>query len=197
MGSAITHDRRMTDYQVRRVRADEWRQLREIRLESLQDTPIGFGEWYADAAAKPDEDWQERAVKAAESTETALFGALDEDGRFVGIAGVFPRSRADWAPGAGSGAPADASGPSVYVIYSVYVTPDHRGPKRGVVSLLFDTVIAWAREVAGADVITLSVHERNDRAHAFYRRYGFVDTGETMSYILDPSASLLEMRYEG
>ncbi len=186
----------MTDYQVRRVRADEWRQLREIRLEALRDTPIGFGERYEDAVAKPDVDWQERTVRTAESTETALFAALDGDGRFVGIAGTFPLANADWAPGAGSEAPVDASGPTVYVIYSVYVTPDHRGGGRGVASLLFDAVIAWSRDVAGADVVTLSVHERNDRAHAFYRRYGFVDTGESLPYTLAPSASLLEMRYE-
>jgi ribosomal protein S18 acetylase RimI-like enzyme len=174
----------MSAYEVRRFRADEWRQLREIRLEALKDTPIGFGEWHEDAAAKPDEEWQDRAVRVAESTQSALFGAIDEDGRFVGIAGAFPKP------------PSDGSQPLEYVVYSVYVTPDRRGSRHGVASLLFDVVIAWAREV-GADIVTLSVHERNDRAHAFYRRYGFVDTGETMSYVLDESASLIVMRYEG
>jgi len=187
----IEQDPGMVDantYQVRRFRTDEWRQYREIRLEALKDTPIGFGEWYEDALAKPDEEWRERTRKIAESTRTALFGALDADGRFVGIAGVFPQQRP---------ASADGPDPSVYVVYSVYVTPDHRGAGRGVASLLFDAAIAWAREVGGADVVTLSVHERNDRAHAFYRRYGFVDTGETLSYVLDEAAALIVMRYEG
>jgi ribosomal protein S18 acetylase RimI-like enzyme len=175
----------MSAYEVRGFRAEEWRQLREIRLEALKDTPIGFGEWYEDAAAKPDEEWRDRAAKVAESTQSALFGAIDGDGRFVGIAGAFPKP------------PSDESQPLEYVVYSVYVTPDHRGSQRGVASLLFDAVIAWAREVGGADIVTLSVHERNERAHAFYRRYGFVDTGETMPYILDESASLIVMRYEG
>ena len=178
----------MSAYEVRRFRADEWRQLRAIRLEALKDTPIGFGERYEDAAAKSEEEWRDRAVNVAGSTQSVLFGAIDGDGRFVGLAGAFPKP------------PPDESQPLEqleYVIYSVYVTPDHRGAQRGVASLLFDAVIAWAREVGGADVVTLSVHERNDRAHAFYRRYGFVDTGATMPYVLDESASLIVMRYEG
>ena len=39
----------MSTYEVRRLRADDWRQLREIRLEALKDTPIGFAELYVDA----------------------------------------------------------------------------------------------------------------------------------------------------
>jgi ribosomal protein S18 acetylase RimI-like enzyme len=182
--SAIEHDRAMTDYEVRRFAADEWRELRAIRLEALRDTPIGFGERHEDALELPDEDWRQRAARAAESDVTALFAARDAQGRVIGCAGVFPKERAEGEP-------------LVYVIYGVYVTPDHRGADKGVAPLLFDAVIAWARKVGGADVVTLSVHERNDRAHAFYRRYGFVDTGESEPYNLDPSVALLEMRYEG
>ena len=170
-------------YDVRRVRADEWRQLRDIRLEALKDTPIGFGEWYEDTLAKPESDWRERAAKVAQSAQTAMFVAVDEHGRFVGTAGAFPKP--------------DTPETRTVTIYAVYVTPAHRGARRGVASLLFDAVIGWSREVGAAQEIRLSVHERNDRAHAFYRRYGFVDTGERTAYILDDSASLIEMRYEG
>jgi ribosomal protein S18 acetylase RimI-like enzyme len=173
----------MGDYQVRRLRAEEWRQLREIRLEALKDTPIGFGEWYHEAAARTDEEWRERARRIAEPAQTALFAALDQEGRFVGITGVFPR-------------PELAEGREL-VVYSVYVTPAHRGARHGVAAKLLDAAIAWAREVGKAQSVTLSVHERNDRAHAFYRRYGFVDTGETIPYVLDESASLIMMRHEG
>jgi ribosomal protein S18 acetylase RimI-like enzyme len=171
-------------YQVRRVRAEDWRQSREIRLEALKDTPIGFGERYEDAYARPEQGWRERAKTSAESAQTALFVAIDETGRFVGTAGVFTKSDE----------PQDRP---AMTIYGVYVTPSHRGASRGVASLLFDAVVRWAREAGGAREIRLSVHEENDRAHAFYRRYGFVDTGERIPYILDESASLIEMRYEG
>jgi ribosomal protein S18 acetylase RimI-like enzyme len=170
----------MSAYEVRRVRADEWPQYRELRLEALKDTPIGFGEWYEDAVEKPDEMWQERAKLAAEAPDTALFAAFTENGQPVGMAGAFPRVGSD----------------REMVIYGVYVSPSHRGPRLGVATLLFDAVIQWARET-GADAITLSVHAQNERAHAFYRRYGFVDTGETMPYNLDETVSLIWMRYHG
>jgi ribosomal protein S18 acetylase RimI-like enzyme len=83
------------------------------------------------------------------------------------------------------------------IIYGVYVTPEHRGARRDVATLLFDAVISWSREVGKAQEITLSAHERNDRALAFYRRYGFVDTGGRIPYDLDESASIIELRYEG
>lgn len=171
----------MSAYEVRRFRADEWPQYRELRLEALKDTPIGFGEWYEDAVEKPDEMWQERAKRAAEAPDTALFAAFAAFGQPVGMAGAFPRV---------------GSADREMVIYGVYVSPGHRGPQLGVATLLFDAVIQWARET-GADAITLSVHERNERAHAFYRRYGFVDTGERMPYNLDETTALIWMRYHG
>lgn len=170
-------------YEVRRVRADEWKQLREIRLEALKDTPIGFSERWEKARAKPDEVWRERAERGAESADTAIFVAIDERGDLVGTAGVFTKS----------GDPEN----KIMVIYSVYVMPAHRGARRGVASLLFGSAIRWAREVAGAQVITLGVHEHNDRALAFYLRHGFVDTGERTPYDLDETVSIIEMRYEG
>ena len=171
----------MSTYEIRRFRADEWLKFREIRLEALKDTPIGFGEWYEDALENSDEVWQERTRRSAEAPDSALFAAF-LNGKPVGTAGAFPRAE---------------SPNREMVIYGVYVSPEHRGPRLGVASLLFDAVVKWAREVGGADVVTLSVHERNDRAHAFYRRYGFVDTGETMPYNLDETASLIWMRYHG
>jgi len=168
-------------YEVRRVRADEWREAREIRLEALKDTPIGFGEWYEDALAKSDEVWRERTRKSAESEAAAMFVAAAADGsRLVGTAGVF-------AP--------DAAGRE-YVVYGVYVTPAFRGPGLGTATRLFDTAISWARLTGGAEVISLEVHENNDRARAFYRRYGFVETGETKPAMLHGPASLIVMRYD-
>jgi ribosomal protein S18 acetylase RimI-like enzyme len=186
-----------SDYEVRRVRTDEWRELREIRLEMLKDTPIAFGERYEDACAKPEPEWRDRTERSAQSTRTAMFVAIDGNGQFVGTAGVFakaePQSPAQPQPQSQPDCPAQLD----MIIYSVYVTPAHRGAHRGVASLLLDGVIRWSREVAGAREITLSVHETNDRAHAFYQRYGFVDTGGLIPYVLDESASLIEMRYEG
>ena len=58
---------------------------------------------------------------------------------------------------------------------SVYVAPSQRGT--GLAGQLLDGVIAWARGEAGLNRLHLYVHEDNARAHAFYRRYGFTETG--------------------
>ncbi len=173
----------MSAYEIRRLRLEDWRAFRDIRLEALQDTPIGFGEWHRDAVRLPDEEWKQRVERVAEPSRSAMFAAIDESGRFIGLTGVFPRT----------GQPEHVR---EMMLYSVYVSPEHRGAKLGVAALLFDAAIGWAREIGEADLITLSVHEANDRAHRFYQRYGFVDTGETVPYVLDESASLIYMRYE-
>jgi ribosomal protein S18 acetylase RimI-like enzyme len=166
-------------YEVRRVRADEWREARDIRLEALKDTPIGFGEWYEDAAAKPDDVWRERARKTAESEAAAMFVAVACGGRLVGTTGVFAPDAAE----------------REYTVYNVYVTPDHRGQELGIATRLFDTAISWARLTGGAELISLEVHEDNDRARAFYRRYGFIESGTRPARLHKP-ASLIVMRYD-
>ncbi|MYV59587.1 GNAT family N-acetyltransferase, partial [Streptomyces sp. SID4931] len=47
------------DYVMRVVRADEWPQVRQLRLEALRDpaAPVAFLESYEDAAAQPDAFW--------------------------------------------------------------------------------------------------------------------------------------------
>jgi hypothetical protein len=51
---------------VERVRPQDWAAWKAIRLEALEDTPIGFLELLADARQKTDAQWQERAAAAAE-----------------------------------------------------------------------------------------------------------------------------------
>lgn len=50
---------------VRVVRADQWRELREIRLRALRDYPEAFTTTAAQAESEPDEYWAERAALAA------------------------------------------------------------------------------------------------------------------------------------
>ena len=175
------------DYAIRRVAAHEWKRLRDLRLAALRDTPIGFGMWHADALNLPDEYWQEKARRDATDLNSALYIATVGDGdEWIGMAGVFiaDQNSLYWVPGR-----------QTAVVFSVFVEPAHRGREHGVSGLLFDAAIAWSAEKHPAADLTLGVHDRNARAHAFYRRYGFVDSGRAIPYNLDETASILLMDY--
>jgi GNAT superfamily N-acetyltransferase len=148
----------------------DWREWRPIRLEALADTPIGFGELHADAAALTDADWEERwarpGLRVLAYDHTTPVGP-------VGMAGGFRRE--DGVP----------------VLFGVYVRPAARG--RGVLEALVDEVAAWC----APDPLVLDVHEDNAPAHAAYLRLGFVETGERTSGGGIDGRDLLEMRRPG
>jgi GNAT superfamily N-acetyltransferase len=150
------------------VKPEDWRAWRDLRLEALRDTPIGFGELYADALLRTDEEWIERSERPG-----LRLLAYDEDGLPVGMAGGFHTPE------------------GIPVLVAVYVRPASRG--QGVVAALVDVVQAWA----APDALTLDVHEDNHRAHAAYRKLGFVDTGElTVGGGID-GRDLVHMRASG
>lgn len=60
-------------------------------------------------------------------------------------------------------------------VYELYVDPCRQGDGGG--RRLLEAAEAWLAEV-GFDRLELSALERNTAAHAFYRRQGWIDTGE-------------------
>ncbi|MEU5579351.1 GNAT family N-acetyltransferase [Streptomyces huasconensis] len=156
---------------VRAVRAEEWPQVRELRLAALRDpvAPVAFLEAYEDAAAKPDSFWQERTAGASTGSRVRQFVAegphgvwagsvtvmIEEAGHDDGFGGVVERRQAH--------------------LVGVFVRAEHRGS--GVTDALFEAAVAWAWSVEGVERVRLYVHEDNPRAQAFYRRFGFVRSG--------------------
>jgi RimJ/RimL family protein N-acetyltransferase len=134
---------------VRPLRADEWRELREIRLAALLDAPDAFATRYAEAAARDDERWRTDAV------ERATFVAV-EDGRIVGMA-------SGW----------DDAGAAQLI--QMFVRPEARG--RGLADELVAAVVRWARE-RGFERLELGVTDGNLAAERVYARCGFVRVGE-------------------
>jgi GNAT superfamily N-acetyltransferase len=168
--------RRMT-YEVRRIEAGEWRELKALRLEGLLNSPEAFGTTYEDAVEYPDAEWQSRAERESSSAQSAFHVALDESGSWVGMMAVF----------------AGEKEPPAALVASVYVTPAHRGTD--VAALLMTASIEWARTTE-AERLILSVREDNPRAHSFYKRLGFTDTGHSEPDGKEPSVNLLQMSYE-
>ncbi|MEO8334889.1 MAG: GNAT family N-acetyltransferase [bacterium] len=143
---------------VRRLRAEEWRLYRELRLAALRDSPNAFGSTLAREEAFPDAQWSERLGKAATSRLDHPLVA-EVTGHAVGLA---------WAR-------IEADDPGTATLYQVWVQPEAR--RHGVGQRLLDTAIAWARE-EGAGSMELGVTIAPGSALEFYRRAGFTEVGE-------------------
>lgn len=157
--------------EVRRVRADEWEALRDVRLRALEDAPDAFGTTFAEARERPDACWVEWAQRSAESDEQAMFLAW-RDGEPRGIAGTFAREDGVWQ------------------VISMWVDPQARGG--GVGRNLLDAVVGFAREHGAAEIV-LSVTDGNGAARTLYERYGFADTGESEPLRSNPALTVRDM----
>jgi RimJ/RimL family protein N-acetyltransferase len=167
---------------VRRVRADEWPEVRALRLESTSDpdAAIAFLETPAQVAQRDEDFWRDRTVRAAESTISAQFVAED-GGAWVGSMSVLIR----------------ASGQTDHLgrfvddrradVVGVYVNPAYRGA--GTVDALFDAAADWAAS-QGLTRLTLDVHADNARAQAAYRRNGFAPTGVAFTGPIGPEIEM-------
>ncbi|WMX45907.1 GNAT family N-acetyltransferase [Streptomyces roseicoloratus] len=180
------------DYSIRTIRADEWEKVRELRLAALQDpvAHIAFLETYADASAQPDSYWQGRAAGGAETAGGSVrqFVAETPEGRWIGSVTVLVERPSD-APRFGAAAKVDQTH-----VVGVFVRPEARGA--GVTEALFRAAVDWSWSLPEPAIerVRLYVHEDNARAEAFYRKFGFVASGERVAMPGDPSA--FEVEYE-
>ncbi|MFC6285675.1 GNAT family N-acetyltransferase [Nocardioides sp. GCM10027113] len=131
--------------------ADDWTAFRRIRLRALADAPDAFGATVAQAAAQPDETWQERAAGPGR-----ILLAL-EDGEPLAMGGAYAPEGAHEA-----------------MIWGMWTAPEARG--RGHAQRILAELVAWCRE-RGLDVL-LHVTDGNDAARRLYRRHGFEPVGE-------------------
>ncbi|MHC3469002.1 GNAT family N-acetyltransferase [Streptomyces sp. 7R007] len=175
------------NYKVRSMRADEWREVKALRLASLRDpvAHLAFLETYEQAAAHPDSFWQERAVSGAEgAVGVQQIIAEGPDGEWVGTLTVLieEAGSTDWA-----GFPVERKQGHVV---GVYVRPECRGI--GLTEVLFDAGLEWAW-AQGVERVRLIVHEDNTRAQRLYRKVGFAPTGVTVP--LAQAKGELELEY--
>jgi GNAT superfamily N-acetyltransferase len=157
-----------TTVAIARTTRDDWAALKAIRLESLVDTPEAYGSTYASAAIYSERQWRSMA-------ETRAYYLALLEGAVIGMA---------------SGGLNDAH-PGTRWLFSMYVTPASRGS--GAASALVEAVEDWARD-EGAHELYLHVSAPVERAHAFYRKTGFVETGERFAMDRDPSIELITMK---
>lgn len=155
---------------VRRVRPDDWRGTRDLRLEALRDpmAHVAFLETVEQAEARPDEEWRSRAAAHAEGGASAQFLAATPDGAgetLIGSLAVIMRKAG--VPDYFDRVP-EVDLPTVV---GVYVSPGGRG--LGVIDALLTAASDWAVH-SGYRALTLDVHESNVPAIRAYQRAGFV-----------------------
>ncbi|MEU8922650.1 GNAT family N-acetyltransferase [Kitasatospora sp. NPDC048545] len=165
------------DIIIRRVRSEDWAQVRELRLDALLDpvAAIAFLETHEQAAARPDEFWQDRAAGAATGSAVAQFVGEDADGRWLGSVSVLVER---------PGGPGALGGDVVTVdqthVVGVYVRPEARGT--GLALDLIRAAQEWSWSLAEPRIqrVRLFVHEENARAEAMYVKAGFEHSGVTV-----------------
>ena len=155
------------------MRASEWRALRLLRLEALQDSPLSYGSTHAVEVLRSDHEWRERAAAGAASEEEVAF-AVVAGVRWVGMARGYLEL------------------PMAHLI-AVYVTPDWR--RRGVGEAVSRAVVAWAGE-RRATAVLLSVSNWNEGARRVYESIGFVPTGVQHTLPWNASVTESELRLE-
>jgi RimJ/RimL family protein N-acetyltransferase len=161
---------------VRRLRVGEWQLFRQMRLNSLRESPSAFGSSYEAAQARTPESWAEQADSTAQDSDRSTFIAFSGESP-VGIAALYRAGE----------------GPDVGELLQVWVAPEHRG--QGAAAELMDAVFGWAVE-NGFRTVVARVAKTNVRALRFYQKYGFELAGQgtlsnsVQAFVLTKAANL-------
>ncbi|WP_424463575.1 N-acetyltransferase family protein [Pseudoclavibacter helvolus] len=161
------------DFTIRATTPDDWRKVRALRLEMLQDTPLAYTETLQEAFGHSEAEWRRRGARGDAADGISLVAVLS-DGNWVGTMGCVSFRDEPWP-----------------MLVSVYVAEEYRGRGVGVTDALLAEVEAWAGSRASG--LMLHVHEDNARARSAYERRGFVATGSTIPYPLNRRQREIEM----
>ncbi len=157
---------------VRRARAEEWEELRGLRLRALRTDPLAFGSNLDREEAFPEELWRSRALRGAEASDQATFVAVAPEGNLVGTAVVTGSDRG-------------------CELYGMWVDPSRRG--EGVGGLLLDAALGWAEAGPWPPVVRLEVNLRQADAVRLYRSRGFGPSGRSRPLEHTPGEVVHEM----
>jgi ribosomal protein S18 acetylase RimI-like enzyme len=158
------------DTTLRATNENDWKDLKEIRLAALLDSPTAFAVSHATAAAYSDAEWRERASPARQPRYVLAWHDLKP----VGMVGdAF-----------------DADG--IYTLIAMWVAPMARGA--GIAERLVAAVQARAR-AAGQGCVQLSVVPDNRAAVRLYRKMGFEFIAQTEALASHPEIMVQRMRW--
>lgn len=140
------------EYIIRRLNIGEVDLYRQVRLESLKESPEAFASTYEAALDRSEASWSSQADASASGRDRATFIVFADQP--IGMAALY---RDDACPSEGE-------------LIQVWLSPDHRG--QALATELMDTLFHWAAS-NDFESIRAEVTPMNDRALRFYEKYGF------------------------
>ncbi len=153
--------------EIKTLQSDDWEAMKDLRLKALKENPEAFARTYEEEVVFPDDIWKSRTASASEGKERICYLCFDGN-HAVGIAGSSKHKQKA----------------GVSVVNGVWVDPICRGT--GAAISLMDSLASWATSI-GMQTMEGYVTRNNERALAFYRKYGFEITEVTTSLERDPS----------
>jgi GNAT superfamily N-acetyltransferase len=171
----MTEQLGIKDTQIRRIRADEWSEMRTLRLHALTDAPTAYGSTLAQEQSYSEEIWRERSLGTASGCGRATFIA-ERDGIWVGMVTGLANQQGQTNQST--------------LLVALFVATSVR--RKGIGVALVDALTLWARD-CGADQIALWVASDNDPAVALYQRCGYRLTGVSKPHAHAPGLTEQEM----
>ncbi len=138
------------------LQPSEWREYKQIRLESLKENPEAFGSSYEKEVNYSEEKWQERL----NDSDTILFVARDEN-KPVGMVGIHVEVQ---------------NNKKVAHIWGMFVSTSCRG--NGVGKLLMRELLNEVKRRNEVNVMELMVNNDQTAAVKLYESLGFEKVGE-------------------
>lgn len=145
----------------------------KIRLRALQENPESFGASYEDILERGLAGTAQGLGRREGAPENVTFGAFDEKGQLVGLAG-FRREE-------------EAKKRHKGVIWGMYVPNELR--KKGIGKALLEAAIEYAKSLPDLETINLAVVLTNKEARLLFVSHGF------QSYGTERNALKLHDRY--
>jgi len=147
---------------ITKLPANRWQEYKQLRLESIQESPQSFLDTVVETEALPDLDWQRKMEN--------MFFAVTDDDRIVGMIGCYREDKSKLH--------------HIGNVVSFYVTPSFQG--QGIGKALLNTVIAHAKSLNGLKKLQLGVITTQKAAQKLYETTGFQKVGEAkMSVCVD------------
>lgn len=168
----------MSDPEIRIAQPADWRVAKDIRLRALADSPSAFGSTLAREAAFDDAEWQGRVAPGTwflAWSGPASSGTASSGTEAVGMAAIIMQD----------------CQPDERHLVGMWVARERRG---SAVATQLVEAVCQAAATAGAVGVVLWVADDNVRAERFYRRMGFVETGERQPLPSNPAVGEQRMR---